>query len=82
VLVGALALRSQNSSLKGVRQSLCAQEVLASAENCANLIKGKTYPERLDVTNVQGIAVFMRLVAERHEHIDILINNTGYLLSA
>jgi NADP-dependent 3-hydroxy acid dehydrogenase YdfG len=55
---------------------------LASAENCANLIKGKTSPERLDVTNIQGIAVFMRLVAERHEHIDILINNTGYLLSA
>ncbi|MDP8888925.1 MAG: SDR family oxidoreductase [Thermoproteota archaeon] len=56
---------------------MCSRS-MASAENSASRIKGKTYPERLDVTNPQRIAEFMRHVAERHKHIDILINNAGY----
>jgi 3-oxoacyl-[acyl-carrier protein] reductase len=51
---------------------------MARAENSASPIEGKTYPERLHVTNTQGIAEFIRHVAERHKHIDILINNAGY----
>ncbi len=51
---------------------------MARAENPASRIEGKTYPERLDVTNAQGIAEFMGHVAEKHKHIAILINNAGY----
>jgi 3-oxoacyl-[acyl-carrier protein] reductase len=50
----------------------------ASAENSASLIKGTTYAEELDVTNARGIGEFVRCVADRHMHIDILINNAGY----
>ncbi len=51
---------------------------MARAEYSATRIGGKTYPERLEVTNAQSVAEFMHRVAERHKHIDILINNAGY----
>lgn len=61
----------------GATVIMCSRSMV-SAENSASRIKGKTYPERLDVTNAQSIAEFMRHVADRYKHIDILINNAGY----
>lgn len=68
---------SKQFAERGATVIICSRS-MASAENSASRIKGKTYPEKLDVTNAQGIAEFMRHVAERHKHIDILINNAGY----
>jgi 3-oxoacyl-[acyl-carrier protein] reductase len=68
---------SKQLTKRGTTVIMCSRS-MARAENSASRIKGKTYPERLDVTNAQGIAEFMRHVAERHKHIDILINNAGY----
>jgi 3-oxoacyl-[acyl-carrier protein] reductase len=58
---------------------VCSRNI-ASAEKSASLIKGKAYPERLDVTNAHGVAEFVRHIAERHRRIDILVNNAGYPL--
>ena len=68
---------SKQLAKRGATVIMCSRS-MANAENSASRIKGKTYPERLDVTNAQGIAEFIRHVAERHKHIDILINNAGY----
>jgi 3-oxoacyl-[acyl-carrier protein] reductase len=68
---------SKQLAKKGATVIMCSRS-MAREDNSASRIEGKTYPERLDVTNAQGIAEFMRLVAERHKHIDILINNAGY----
>lgn len=68
----------QQFANKGATVSICSRS-MRRAENCASCIEGKTYPEILDVTNVQSLAEYMRHVADRHRHIDILINNAGYL---
>lgn len=68
---------SKQFAERGATVIMCSRS-MASAENSASRIKGKTYPEKLDVTNAEDIAEFMRHVAERHKHIDILINNAGY----
>jgi 3-oxoacyl-[acyl-carrier protein] reductase len=70
----------QQFANKGATVSICSRS-MRRAENCASRIEGKTYPEILDVTNVQSLAEYMRHVADRHRHrhIDILINNAGYL---
>jgi 3-oxoacyl-[acyl-carrier protein] reductase len=68
---------SKQLAKRGATVIMCSRS-LARAENSASRIEGKTYPERLDVTNAQGIAEFMCHVAERHKRIDILINNAGY----
>lgn len=68
---------SKQLAKRGATVIMCSRS-MARADNSASRIKGKTYPERLDVTNAQAVAEFMRLVAERHKHIDILINNAGY----
>src|SRR3712207_8403162 len=49
-----------------------------SLHDALPIFEAKTYPERLDVTNAQGIAEFMGHVAEKHKHTNILINNAGY----
>ena len=56
---------SKQFAERGATVIMCSRS-MASAENSASRIKGKTYPERLDVTNAQGIAEFMRHMAERH----------------
>ncbi len=68
---------SKQLAKRGATVIMCSRSK-ARAENSASRIEGKTYPERLDVTNAQGIAEFMCHVAERHKRIDILINNAGY----
>lgn len=62
---------------RGATVLMCSRG-MARAENSASWIEGKTYPERLDMTNAQGIAEFMGHVAERRKYIDLLINNTSY----
>jgi 3-oxoacyl-[acyl-carrier protein] reductase len=68
---------SKQLAKRGATVIMCSRS-MARAENSASRIEGKTYPESLDVTNAQSIAECMRHVAERHKHIDILINNAGY----
>jgi 3-oxoacyl-[acyl-carrier protein] reductase len=62
---------------RGATVVVCSRKT-ASAEKAASMIKGKTYPERLDVTDSAGVAKLVQHVAERHGRIDILVNNAGY----
>lgn len=62
---------------RGASVIACSRR-MARAEKSASLIKGKAYPERLDVTDAPGVTKFMRHVIERHGRIDILVNNAGY----
>ena len=68
---------SKQFAKRGATVIMCSRS-MARAENSTSQIGGKTYPERLEVTNAQSVAEFMHRVAERHKHIDILINNAGY----
>lgn len=56
---------SKQFAERGATAIMCSRS-MASVENSASWIKGKTYPERLDVINAQGIAESMLHVAERH----------------
>jgi hypothetical protein len=40
--------------------------------------KGKTHSQRFGATNIQGVAKFMRQMAETYRHINKLIDNSGY----
>jgi 3-oxoacyl-[acyl-carrier protein] reductase len=62
---------------RGASVIVCSRK-MASAEKSASLIKGKAYPERLDVTDAPGVTKFMRHVVEKHGRVDILVNNAGY----
>jgi 3-oxoacyl-[acyl-carrier protein] reductase len=62
---------------RGASVIVCSRKI-ASAEKSASLIKGKAYPERLDVTDAPGVTKFMRHMVERHGRVDILVNNAGY----
>jgi 3-oxoacyl-[acyl-carrier protein] reductase len=62
---------------RGIAVILCSRS-MTRAEKWASLIKGKVYPVRLDVINAHGVAEFVRRVAERHNCIDVLVNNAGY----
>jgi NAD(P)-dependent dehydrogenase (short-subunit alcohol dehydrogenase family) len=68
---------SKELAQRGATVIMCSRS-RASAENSARLIKGTTYAEELDVTNAPGVRAFVRRVANRYKHIDILINNAGY----
>ena len=70
---------SKEFAARGAAVIVCSRS-MASAEKSARLIKGKVYPDRLDVTNANRLAEFMRHMAERHRRIDILVNNAGYPL--
>jgi NAD(P)-dependent dehydrogenase (short-subunit alcohol dehydrogenase family) len=62
---------------RGATAIVCSRK-MASAEKSASMIKGKAYPERLDVTDAACVAKFVRHVIERHGRVDILVNNAGY----
>jgi 3-oxoacyl-[acyl-carrier protein] reductase len=62
---------------RGATVIVCSRKV-ASAKKSASMIKGKVYPERLDVTDAPGVTKFMRHVVETHGRVDILVNNAGY----
>ncbi|MGI0049740.1 MAG: SDR family NAD(P)-dependent oxidoreductase [Nitrososphaera sp.] len=62
---------------RGATVIVCSRKV-ASAEKSASMIKGKVYPEKLDVTDALGVTKFVRSVVKRHGRVDILVNNAGY----
>lgn len=62
---------------RGATVIVCSRK-MASAEKSASLIKGKVYPEKLDVSDSFGVAKFIRQVVKRHKRIDVLVNNAGY----
>lgn len=62
---------------RGATVIVCSRKV-ASAKRAASMIKGKVYPERLDVTDAPGVTKFMRHVVKTHGRVDILVNNAGY----
>jgi 3-oxoacyl-[acyl-carrier protein] reductase len=62
---------------RGATVIVCSRK-MASAEKSASLIKGKVYPEKLDVSDSVGVARFIRQVVDRHKRIDVLVNNAGY----
>jgi len=68
---------AKEMAARGASVIVCSRK-LPSAEKSASLIKGKAYPEKLDVTDALGVTKFVRHVIERHGHIDILVNNAGY----
>jgi 3-oxoacyl-[acyl-carrier protein] reductase len=68
---------SKELAQRGAIVIMCSRSK-TSVENSASLIKGTTYAEELDITNSRGVGEFVRRVANRHKHIDILINNAGY----
>ena len=69
---------SKEFAERGAPVIMCCLRSKGSAENSASLINGVTHPEKLDVTNAQGIGEFVCRMAATHKHIDILINNAGY----
>jgi len=62
---------------RGAEVIVCSRK-LGDVERSASMIKGRAYPEELDVTDAAGVAKFIRHIAERHGGIDILVNNAGY----
>jgi 3-oxoacyl-[acyl-carrier protein] reductase len=68
---------SKELARRGATVIMCSRSK-SKAEDSVSLIKGTTYAEELDVTNAQGVVEFMRRMAVKHKHIDILINNAGY----
>lgn len=62
---------------RGASVIVCSRK-LPNAEESASLIKGKAYPEKLDVTDAPGVTKFMQHIVERHGRVDILVNNAGY----
>ena len=62
---------------RGATVVVCSRS-MAGAEKSARMIKGKAYPERLDVTDRAGVTKFMRQLIDRHRRVDILVNNAGY----
>ena len=62
---------------RGATVIICSRSV-AGAEKAASMIKGKAYPEKLDVADAPGVTKFIHNVIERHGRIDILVNNAGY----
>lgn len=62
---------------RGATVIVCSRS-MANAVSSAGLIKGKVYPEELDVASAPAVAKFLRHIIERHRRIDILVNNAGY----
>lgn len=62
---------------RGAAVIVCSRR-MTDAEKSASRIKGKTYPEKLDVTDAAGVVKFVRHVAEKYGRIDVLVNNAGY----
>jgi 3-oxoacyl-[acyl-carrier protein] reductase len=62
---------------RGATVIVCSRSMVG-ANKSASLIRGKVYPEELDVTDAPSVAKFMHRVIERHRRVDILVNNAGY----
>jgi 3-oxoacyl-[acyl-carrier protein] reductase len=63
---------------RGANVIVCSRD-MASSKKSASIIKGKAFPEQLDIADSSSVAKFMRRVLERHKRVDILVNNAGYV---
>jgi 3-oxoacyl-[acyl-carrier protein] reductase len=63
---------------RGANVIVCSRD-MASSKKSAGIIKGKAFPEQLDIADPSSVAKFMRRVLERHKRVDILVNNAGYV---
>jgi 3-oxoacyl-[acyl-carrier protein] reductase len=63
---------------RGANVIVCSRD-MASSKKSASIIKGKAFPEQLDIADPSSVAKFMRRVLERHKRVDILVNNAGYV---
>jgi 3-oxoacyl-[acyl-carrier protein] reductase len=63
---------------RGANIIVCSRD-MASSKKSASIIKGKAFPEQLDIADPSSVAKFMRRVLERHKRVDILVNNAGYV---
>ena len=65
-------------AFRGATVIVCSRS-MTKAVKSAGLIKGKVYPEELNVTSPPTvIAKFLQNITERHKRLDILVNNAGY----
>jgi 3-oxoacyl-[acyl-carrier protein] reductase len=62
---------------RNARIFVCSSS-MTSAHTSLSIISNEAYAERLVVTDVHGMSQFSLYMAERHNYIDILINNAGY----
>jgi len=60
----------------GATLTMCSS--ISRGANYAIGKKGKTHSQRFGATNIQGVAKFMRQMAETYRHINKLIDNSGY----
>jgi 3-oxoacyl-[acyl-carrier protein] reductase len=63
---------------RGANVIVCSRD-MARSKKSASIIKGKAFPEQLDIADPSSVAKFMRRVLERHKRVDILVNNAGYV---
>ena len=68
---------SKKFAERGAKVIMCSRSI-TNLEKSARMIKGRVYPESMDVTNVHRIRDLVSLIFERHGRIDILVNNAGY----
>ncbi|MGI0014263.1 MAG: SDR family oxidoreductase, partial [Nitrososphaera sp.] len=52
---------------------LCSRK-LASTQMAARMIKGKTYPEQLDITSADSVKKFVSRIMKKYGQVDILVN--------
>jgi 3-oxoacyl-[acyl-carrier protein] reductase len=65
-------------ALRGGSVIVCSRSMTRAVKS-AGLMKGKVYPEELNVTSPPAIiAKFLSHITERHKRLDILVNNAGY----
>ncbi|MGH9992143.1 MAG: SDR family NAD(P)-dependent oxidoreductase, partial [Nitrososphaera sp.] len=62
---------------RGGQVVLCSRK-LASTQKAARMIKGKTYPEQLDITSADNVKKFVSRIMKKYGQVDILVNNAGY----
>ncbi|MGI0025070.1 MAG: SDR family NAD(P)-dependent oxidoreductase, partial [Nitrososphaera sp.] len=62
---------------RGAQVVLCSRK-LASTQKAARMIKGKTYPEQLDITSADSVKKFVSRIMKKYGQVDILVNNAGY----
>ena len=66
---------------RGARVIVCSSSSASARKASSLIVKGRAYPEQLNVTEPNDVAHFVRRVRGRHNHIDILVNNAGDIAS-
>ncbi|HEY1211884.1 MAG TPA: SDR family oxidoreductase [Nitrososphaera sp.] len=68
---------SKKFAERGAKVIMCSRSK-TNLEKSASMIKGRVYPETMDVTNVHRIRDLVHHIFEMQGRIDILVNNAGY----